>query len=366
MALLGRKAVHLSQRVQHVSAAEWQILYLTYISFYSLLISNAMSKHHLSTTAKRWRRIVATLVVLLLVLLGGASQYLLHYSLYPATTQGHSISARIDTVFHSYPQLRPWVDSLMSHHALRDTFVVMPTGERHHALYIPAARPSRRVALLVHGYGEDGVWMLPLATIYTRMGYNVLLPDLHGHGRSEGRGAQMGWKDREDVMRWMDVANRRFGRGQDTQMVLHGVSMGAATVMCVSGENLPPYVRCFVEDCGYTSVWDEFSEQLRTQFGLPEVPLLYTASALCRLEQGWSFGQASPLRQVARCHRPMLFIHGDRDTYVPFAMLGRLYAAKPWPKAKWVAQGSVHARSFRDHTEAYTARVAHFVGRYIH
>lgn len=148
-------------------------------------------------------------------------------------------------------------------------------------------------------------------------------------------------------------------------MVLHGISMGAATVMCVSGERLPDYVKCFVEDCGYTSVWDEFEHELDSQFHLPAFPLLYTTSLQCKLRYGWSFGEASPLRQVARCHKPMLFIHGDRDTYVPFAMMQRLYDAKPEPKQMWIARGSIHAMSFRDHPLEYARRVRLFVDQYI-
>ncbi len=68
----------------------------------------------------------------------------------------------------------------------------------------------------------------------------------------------MGWKDRFDVLRWMDIANDIFGG--DTRMVVHGISMGAATTMMVSGEEQQPYVKCFVEDCGYTSVRDQFAK----------------------------------------------------------------------------------------------------------
>lgn len=66
----------------------------------------------------------------------------------------------------------------------------------------------------------------------------------------------MGWLDRKDVTQWMEVANRIYG--DSTSMVVHGISMGAATTMMVSGEPQPDYVKCFVEDCGYTSVWDQF------------------------------------------------------------------------------------------------------------
>ena len=130
--------------------------------------------------------------------------------------------------------------------------------------------------------------MLPIGHLYSHhLGYNILLPDLHAHGLSEGDAVQMGWLDRLDVLQWMDTANELFG--DSTRMVVHGVSMGAATTMMVSGEELPPYVKCFVEDCGYTSVWDEFKGELKNQFGLPAFPLLDVASWLCKLKYGWSF-----------------------------------------------------------------------------
>lgn len=307
----------------------------------------------------------AVVCVVLLAALGLGSDYMLRYALRPSMEHSHDLSWRFHNIIDENPQLRPWADSLQRHQALRDTFVTMPTGERHHATYILAPRPTDRVALLVHGYEDNGMGMMHIASIYHHMGFNLLLPDLHAHGRSEGEAVQMGWLDRLDVMRWMEVANSRFGRDGSSRMVLHGVSMGAATVMCVSGETLPSYVKCFVEDCGYTSAWDEFEGELHDRFGLPAFPLLHACSALCRVRYGWSFDEASPLRQVARCHKPMLFIHGERDTFVPFSMLARLYAAKPQPKAQWVSTGSIHARSFHDHPVAYAAHVRAFVGQYI-
>ena len=97
--------------------------------------------------------------------------------------------------------------------------------------------------------------------------------------------------------------------------------MGAATTMCVSGDPTPSYVRCFIEDCGYTSVWDEYSQEMKKRFGLPEFPMLHITSALVKARYGWSFKEASPLNQVAKCRKPMLFIHGSNDKFVPTAPL---------------------------------------------
>ena len=141
--------------------------------------------------------------------------------------------------------------------------------------------------------------------------------------------------------------------------------MGAATTMMASGEPQRPYVRCFVEDCGYTGVWDEFSKELKSSFGLPAFPLLYTASWLCDLKYGWNFREASSLAQVAKCRLPMLFIHGDADTFVPTWMVRPLFEAKPGDKELWLVPGAGHAASYRDNREEYTRRVGEFVGKYI-
>ena len=167
---------------------------------------------------------------------------------------------------------------------------------------------------------------------------NVLLPDLHGHGKSEGKAIQMGWNDRKDIEQWIPIAEQMFRDSHHpSRIVLHGVSMGAATTMNVSGDKgIPSYVKAYIEDCGYTSVRDEFADQLKAQFGIPEFPLLPITSQLCQMKYGWNFYEASSLRQIAHCYRPMLFIHGDNDTYVPSWMVHPLYNPRNFgsPKAR--------------------------------
>lgn len=260
-----------------------------------------------------------------------------------------------------------WEDSVMHCGALRDTFLVSnDSGDSIHAWYLRADSATNKVAVLVHGYCNDGLMMGKFAEIFDRhLHYNIVLPDLHYHGKSKGDYIQMGWRDRLDVMQWCEFANRMFDcDGSGTMQVLHGVSMGAATIMCVSGETLPPYIRCFIEDCGYTSVWDEFENELDNQFFLPPFPILYTTSWLNKLQNGWSFTEASALSQVAKCKRPMLFIHGGDDSYVKTEMVYRLYDAKPSPKQLQVFPKSKHAMSYDDNREHYTQLVKSFVNRY--
>lgn len=257
-----------------------------------------------------------------------------------------------------------WIDSVKACGTLKDTFLVSEdSGDSIHAWYLRAYSTTNNVAVLIHGYTDNAFMMGAYAEIYDKyLHYNILLPDLHYHGQSKGNYVQMGWRDRLDVMQWCALADSLFGG--NTKQVLHGVSMGAATIMSVSGEELPPYINCFVEDCGYTSVWDEFTNELDNQFSLPPFPLLYTTSWLNKLQNGWSFSEASPLAQVAKCRKPMLFIHGGNDDFVKTSMVHQLYDAKPAPKQKQIFRGSSHAKSYKDNKERYTELVISFVEKY--
>ena len=299
----------------------------------------------------------------LAALLWAASSFMLNYSLSPLN-RGKDLTGSWKYMFKNYPELQAWKDSLEQANVLKDTFVYSPDNIRLHAYYVAAPTPTAKTAVIVHGYTDNAIRMMMIGYLYTRnLGYNILLPDLRYSGLSEGEAFQMGWLDRKDVMQWMEVANQIYG--DSTRMVVHGISMGAATTMMVSGEAQPDYVKCFVEDCGYTSVWDQFGKELKEQFGLPEFPLMYTANWLCDWTYGWSFSEASALEQVKKCSLPMLFIHGEKDDYVPTWMVYDLYATKPEPKEIWTVPNADHATSYKLNKETYTEKVKQFTDKYI-
>lgn len=304
--------------------------------------------------------IVLTLAVILTV---AGSGYLLSYSLRPQN-RGKNLEESARYMRQTYPYISHWMDSLTANHLLRDTFITAPDGIRLHAYYAYAGTPTARTAVIVHGYTDNAIRMMHIGYLYHHaLHYNILLPDLRYSGLSGGEAFQMGWLDRKDVIQWIRLAPHLFG--DSIKSIVHGISMGAATTMMVSGEKLPPYVRCFVEDCGYTSVWDQFGKELKERFHLPAFPLLYTASIMCRMHYGWDFHEASALRQVEHCRRPMLFIHGSKDDFVPTRMVYTLYRHKPQPKELWIAPGTDHAHAYRDYPEIYTQKVEDFAGKYL-
>ena len=311
------------------------------------------------TQHKKFKYGVPALLVMQIVfaiLLGGAA-YLLEYSLNPAGREERDAAWREN--LSQYPGVAEWVDSMQTVGALRDTFILNDKGLRLHALYADCPE-ARGTAVLVHGYTDRALRMMMLGKLYRdSLHFNILAMDHVRHGESEGEMIQMGWLDRLNVERWIELADQRW-RGKP--IYLHGISMGAATVMMCSGDELPASVKGIIEDCGYTSVWDEFSGEIHNQFGLPVHPLLDIASWMCQLRYGWNFKRASALEQVSKSTLPMLFIHGGNDTFVPTDMVYTLYGAKKKGRKQfWIAPGSAHAMSYRDYPDEYLEQMKTFI-----
>lgn len=216
--------------------------------------------------------------------------------------------------------------------------------------------------VVVHGYTAEAKKMGASTKAFYEKGFNVLLVDLRGHGESEGDYIGMGWDDRKDIVGWIESI---VAKDSDSEIILYGVSMGGATVMMTSGEELPANVKAIIEDCGYTSAWNEFSYQLNRIFELPEFPILNVANIVANIRAGYDLKEASALDQVAKSKTPILFIHGTADTFVPYEMVYELYNAAGSDKDLLIIEGAGHGEAARIGGETYWNKVWEFTDKYI-
>lgn len=230
--------------------------------------------------------------------------------------------------------------------------------------YFAANEPTTKTVIVAHGYNSTARDMSVFGQFFAeKLGYNVLLPDARGHGNSEGNYIGFGWHERKDYLQWIEKVIQI--QGEDSQIALFGVSMGGATVMMVSGEELPEQVKVIVEDCGYSSVQEQLSFQLKSMFKLPSFPLVHTTSLLTGAKAGYRFSEASAVKQVAKAKVPMLFIHGSKDDFVPTQMVYQVYNACQTPKDLLIVDGAVHAESQGTNPAIYEAKIKEFVENYI-
>ena len=191
------------------------------------------------------------------------------------------------------------------------------------ALLYKQKEESVNYALLVHGYRSSAKSLSYLARRYFEAGYNVLVPYMRAHHGSDYEFSSMGWNERFDIIDWINYIDRTT---IGAKIVLHGVSMGAATVMMVTGESLPSCVVCAIEDCGYTSVYDAYAYKIPKMMKLPPFPSIDIFRHAIKKKVGFDIKEASALNQVRKSSTPTLFMHGECDTVVPCSMAMELYA----------------------------------------
>lgn len=221
---------------------------------------------------------------------------------------------------------------------------------------------NHKWVIAVHGYASEGIKMSGSAQHFYNTGYHVLIPDLRGSGKSEGDVIGMGWLDRLDLLKWINTV---VEQDPESQILLYGVSMGGAAVMMTTGEKLPGNVKAAVEDCGYTSVREEFDVQIQEIFNVSPFPVIDAASIVTFFRGGYTFEEASAVEQVKKSKTPTLFIHGDADTFVPFFMLDKVYEAASCPKQKLVIEGAAHAQASNTDPDLYWSTVDAFAQKYM-
>lgn len=231
-----------------------------------------------------------------------------------------------------------------------------------HATFVPSPYFSRKVVIAVHGYNSYGMFdMSSVVPFFRGMGYNVIIVDDRAHGKSEGKYIGFGWLDRMDVLNWCRYAKERFGK--NCEILLHGVSMGAATVLMTCGESaLPRQVKGVIADCPFAGAYEEFGYMMRSNYRIPGRPLLYFASMVCKLRAGYTFGQCSTIRAVKNVRIPVLFIHGTKDTFVPPYMTKRMYkACRSKQKYLYLCPEATHCYSAFQDMDTYVRHVTDFV-----
>lgn len=282
----------------------------------------------------------------------------------PENNSGRDIAATYRDVYNENPGLEQWHDSLVSNGLWRDTMLVAEDGLKRHGLILQHDSLATGSTVIVHGYTDNAPFMMRYAYLhFEKLGRNVVIPELFGHGESEGDYIRFGWLDRLDMTNlWLPFTHNLW---PDLDIVQHGHSMGGATTMFTSGEDIPDSLRvvAFIEDAGFNSTWDQLSRELN-KLGLPVHPILDFADIVCRFRYGWSIKESDAAPQLAKCTRPFFFIHGGADDYVPTEMVYVNYDSKiQGYKELMVVDGAAHVKSISVAWEEYVERVRSFLSK---
>lgn len=241
-------------------------------------------------------------------------------------------------------------------------YITSDDGLKLTGLLFPNER-SKRVVICFHGYTSKGINdYVAISRFYYEQGFNILLVDQRAHGDSEGKYIGFGCLDRMDAAKWIDFIVNRYG--EDCEILLHGTSMGGATVLMTSGLQLPKNVKMIISDCAFTSAWEVFSEVLKNMYHMPPYPIINIGSSISKRLAGYELDQCNSAEEVKKSRIPILFIHGDSDTFVPCRMCHEIYENCASEKDILIVKGAGHAESYYKETSLYEEKISNFINKY--
>lgn len=212
---------------------------------------------------------------------------------------------------------------------------------RLHGYFLPSAG-AKTTIILMHGYRSKNLYDFSCVyRHYHELGYNLLVPWQRSHGLSEGKLICFGVKERFDCLAWVKYIIKRFGEDED--IILEGMSMGATTVLLAAGLPLPENVRAIIADSGFISPYEVMEHTMRRWRILPH-PYLDLMVPITRL-----FGidlRVNTVDALKKCKLPLLLIHGDADRVVPHEMARRNYEAASGEKELLIVPGAHHGMSY--------------------
>ncbi|MBN3522545.1 alpha/beta hydrolase [Paenibacillus apiarius] len=239
-----------------------------------------------------------------------------------------------------------------------DVSIMSKDGHRLRGYYIERYPDGNKVIILVHGYTANHIIAAQFISLFADEGFNVLLIDQRGHGRSEGSYASYGFHERGDLDAWVEFARQRAGT--DAFIGLHGQSMGGGTVLMYAGIN--QHVKFIIADCPYSDMEALMKYQLKQLNRVPLFPFMRLLDRSLKKKVKFSMRQVKPIDEVKDKEIPLLLIHGDKDTFVPTQMSIDIHNRKRKGISELlIIDGAIHANAYPTDKERYRDKVHQFL-----
>lgn len=303
-----------------------------------------------------------SLILVLLIVTFAVSVYFFRLTVLrkPTATMEKNINANTDWSKHIpfLEERKKWLNEQET----EDVYVTSDDNLRLHGTLLECGS-RKNCVICFHGYTSKGTNDFgAISKFYNSKNFNVIMVDERSHGDSEGKYIGFGVLDRMDALKWIEFARSRFGT--DVNIFLHGISMGASTVLMTSGLDLPQNVKAIVADCGFTNAYDVFSHILKRDYHIPKFPLMKITEIMTRKTAGYGYNDVSTLNEVAKTNVPILFIHGKKDDFVPVWMSEKNFAACNSPKELIIFDNADHAESYFAYTDAYEKALSKYIDKY--
>ncbi len=235
--------------------------------------------------------------------------------------------------------------------------------------------------IFAHEFGNDRSTCVRYVRPLLERGYDVFAFDFRGHGGSppEAGYRPRQWpsdRERADMLGAIAfVGSWLEGGGRPRDVGLFGISRGGGAAILASLGI--PNVKAIVTDGAFSS--DTTMEYLMRRFATIFAKIRIVAEnhpptfwrflrwllfRECQRKFGCQFPAVRKVIVKLR-RRPILLIHGEKDSYIPIAQSQALYDLAIGPKHLWGVPGAAHNGSILVAPEEYGRRVIAFFDEYL-
>lgn len=221
---------------------------------------------------------------------------------------------------------------------------------------------SKNTIICVHGYNTNSSYAFAtMVEPILNAGYNCFLVNHRHFEGNEGKFTGFGILEKNELIKWIECVNNYF---PDGKIILYGTSMGAATIMQASDQDLTENVVGFIEDCGFTTCYDEFSYLTKSVLHLPSKPIIDGVNVLTKAFLDLDIKTSDSREALKNTKLPALFIHGGRDNFVPTYMVEECYEACGSEDKKLIIYDDArHVHSHFKYKEQYEKDIFEFTKR---
>lgn len=230
------------------------------------------------------------------------------------------------------------------------------SGEHHVSGWFIPGENATTTILVCPGYRSRKSDMLGIANFLWKAGHNVLIFEYYGHGMEVGTPVTLGYREMEDFRGAVEYAKLR---APGTRLGVVSYSMGAAVAIMCSACCLD--VEAVIADSPFATHSSVVDYNVRRALHMPSAPFAWLADYLLGWRAGYHFRQVEPLRDIAQISpRPILLIHGGKDTVVDPHDAPLLYAAAQEPKELWIVPSADHCGAYFADRPLYVKKVLDF------
>ena len=216
-----------------------------------------------------------------------------------------------------------------------------------------------KAVIIIPGRNEGLRYSYYFAMPYPKAGYNVLVIDIRAHGNSEGKYDTLGWDEKGDMIKWIELLSENGVK----KVILHGLCIGAATsIYTAAAENCPKELAALILEGPYTSFYDILKQRMKTQ-KKPVFPVRNELRYIIKKNYGYDIKKQSPLNFADKVKIPTLFICGRRDVSSVPEKCEMLYKSIGSQKKKlvWFSRGA-HSHLRVNNLPYYDREIIDFLG----